>query len=1146
MPRFFGLLEQLEGYRDIRSCVEQGERACVSGLSGANRAHVLFSLLHDTGKKNCLVIAPNDESARMWYRDLSFFLDQRVFLFPGREFVFYDMDTVSRETAADRISILQRLAGEGGIVVASAAAACAPVLSLTHLKDYTLSISEGEELSVDELLTGLAAAGYSRCETVEGKGQFAFRGGILDVFPINSEQPVRVELFGDEVDTIRTFDVFTQLSVERISTVTIPPARELLYSREQAERAASQIEAFCPRDAERLREEGYFPSDDKYLPLFYDQLPLLSDYFGEDALLLLDDPAALREKTENAAWEVHQAVSVMIEQGKLGGVDQDYCLEYDGLLHRLGRKPLLSFCPLLQSGTGISYKKLVTLEVKTQSAYNGNMTLLLEDLKLYQRQNYTVIMLAGSRSRGMMLADHLRESGQPAVFDESPQGEPKGMVVTTGSLSEGFEYPSLRLAVISDRDIFKKKQEKKRRKSKDQQKILNVATDLSPGDYVVHVNHGIGQYLGQELVTAGGITKDYLKIRYGGTDMLYVPATQLDLIHKYVGAKSELKLNKLGGKEWNKVKSRVRAGCADLADGLIKLYAARQNIPGHAFSPDTPWQQEFEESFPYLETEDQLKCIAEVKKDMERPVPMDRLLCGDVGYGKTEVAIRAAFKCVMDNCQVAYLAPTTILALQHYQNFKKRMEPFAVRVEMLSRFRTAKEQRDILERLAQGQIDILIGTHRILQKDLKFSSLGLLIVDEEQRFGVAHKERLKEIKQDVDVLTMTATPIPRTLHMSMIGIRDISVISTPPRDRYPVRTYVMEHNDSVVQDAIVRELARGGQVYYLYNRVEGISSLAHKISQLVPSARVEFAHGQMREGELEKIMLSVAEGEIDVLVCTTIIETGLDIPNVNTILIENADCLGLSQLYQLRGRVGRSDRMAYAYLMYQKDKVLDDAAQKRLIALRDFTEFGSGFKIALRDLEIRGAGNVLGAEQHGHMDQVGYELYCDMLEQEVRRRNGEVPEETREVQVDLQIDAYLPKSYVPGEQTRMDLYRRIAKIASREDYNEMADELCDRFGDSPACVMNLLEVALVKNTAGRVGITEIRQNGENLNFYWEKISPQLMQSLSQVIAEYKLLFSAGNKPCLTFRKGAAQDADRLLSNIKIILQRIWDLQFDEK
>ncbi len=1146
MPRFYGLLDELEGYREIRNSLENKECVCVSGLSGTARAHVLFSLLQDINQKSCLVITPNEESARMWYRDLSFFLEQRVFLFPSREFVFYDMDTVSRETTAARISVLERISREGGIVVAPVAAVCAPVLPPAHLKEYTLTISEADELKIDHVLAKLVSAGYSRCETVEGQGQFALRGGILDIFPIHTEQPVRIELFGDEVDTVRTFDVFTQLSVERISSVTIPPAREVLYTKERGVQAATQIEPFCPKDAERLREVGYFPSDDKYLPLFYDKLPLLTDYFDRDALVLLDDPALLREKAENAAWEVHQTVSAMMEQGNLGGVDRDFSLEYEGLIHRLNRNTVMSFCPLLQKNTGIAYKKLVTLECKNQSTYNGNMTLLTTDLQLYQKQGYRVIMLAGSRSRGMILSDHLQQDGLPAVFDENPQSEPASLSVTTGSLSGGFEYPSIRLAVISDRDMNKKKQGKKGKKSKDQQKIMNVATDLNPGDYVVHVNHGIGQYLGQELVTAGGVTKDYLKIRYSGTDMLYVPATQLDLLHKYVGAKTSLKVNKLGGKEWNNTKSRVRASCADLADGLIRLYAARQNIEGYSFSEDTSWQQEFEEAFPYTETQDQTKCIADVKKDMERPIPMDRLLCGDVGYGKTEVAIRAAFKCVMDNKQVAYLAPTTILALQHYQNFKKRMEPFAIRVEMLSRFRTAKEQRDILERLERGQIDIIIGTHRILQKDLKFPSLGLLIVDEEQRFGVAHKERLKEMKQDVDVLTMTATPIPRTLHMSMIGIRDISVISTPPRDRYPVRTYVMEHNDSVVQDAIVRELSRGGQVYYLYNRVEGISSLAHKISSMVPSARVEFAHGKMKESELEKIMLAVSEGEIDVLVCTTIIETGLDIPNVNTILIENADCLGLSQLYQLRGRVGRSDKMAYAYLMYQKDKVLDDAAQKRLIALRDFTEFGSGFKIALRDLEIRGAGNVLGAEQHGHMDQVGYELYCDMLEEEVRRRNGEkIEDEMTEVQIDLQIDAYLPKTYVAGEQTRMDLYRRIAKIATREEYNEVADELCDRFGDTPSCVLNLLEIALVKNTAGKVGITEIRQVGENLNFYWQEISPELMKSLSQVIAEYKLLFSAGNKPCLTFRKAAVQDADRMLSNIKVVLQRIFELQYDE-
>ena len=1146
MPRFYGLLEELEGYREIRDGLLHRERICVSGISGANQAHLLYSLLRDGEKESCLVITPNDESARQWYRDLSFFCEKRVFLFPAREFVFYDMDTVSRETAAARISVLERIAREKSIVVASVAAACAPVLSPAHLRAYTLTFEETDEISTDQVSSQLVTAGYRRCETVEGAGQFAVRGGILDVFPVNQEQPIRIELFGDEIDTIRTFDVFTQLSIERIAKVTIPPARELLYSREQGKVAAERIKQFCPEDGERLVEGSYFPSDDKYLPLFYKRLPLLSDYFGQEGLILLDQPALLREKAENSAWEVHQAISMMIEQGKLGGVEQNYCLEYDGLLARLRKNRLMSFCPLLQSGTGIAYQHLVNLEVKTQSVYNGNMTLLSEDLKLYDRQGYTVIMLAGSRSRGMMLTDRLQEEGVNAVFDESPDSTPKGLVVTCGSLSEGFEYPALRLAVISDRDIFKKKKEGRRRQSKNEQKIKNVATDLSPGDYVVHVNHGVGQYLGQELVTAGGVTKDYLKIRYGGTDLLYVPATQLDLIHKYVGGKANLKLNKLGGKEWKTVKSRVRASCAELAEGLIQLYAARQNIPGHAFSKDTAWQQEFEETFPYLETEDQLKCIEEVKRDMERPVPMDRLLCGDVGYGKTEVAIRAAFKCVMDNCQVAYLAPTTILALQHFQTFRRRMEPFAIRVEMLSRFRTAKEQRDIADRLERGQIDILIGTHKILQKDLKFSSLGLLIVDEEQRFGVAHKERLKEIKKDVDVLTMSATPIPRTLHMSMIGIRDISVITTPPQDRYPVRTYVMEHNDSVVQDAIVREISRGGQVYYLYNRVEGISSLAHKISQLVPSARVEFAHGKMREGELEKIMMAVANGEIDVLVCTTIIETGLDIPNVNTILIEDADRLGLSQLYQLRGRVGRSDKMAYAYLMYQKDKVLEEAAQKRLIALRDFTEFGSGFKIALRDLEIRGAGNVLGAQQHGHMDQVGYELYCDMLEQEVRRRSGESAEEAGSTLVDLQIDAYLPQEYVPGERARTDLYRRIAAISTREEYRDMADELCDRFGDAPGCVLNLLEVAYVKNTASRLGITEIRQNGANLNFYWDTVSNELMNTLSQVIGEFKLLFSAGNKPCLTFRKGADKDADRLLSNIKIILQRLWDLQFEEK
>lgn len=1150
---FDGLLNDLSGYGEITGTLQNKGNVFASGLSGSNKAHVLYSLLQDLGQKSCLVITPNEESAAHLFRDLSFFCDDRVFLFPEREYIFYDLDTASNEVQAQRLSVLERLCRGDGIVIATAASAAKPVLPKSMFLEYTVEIAEGDMVDFDVLTDKLTLAGYSRAETVEGRGQFAVRGGLMDIYPLTADQPYRIELFGDEVDTIRSFDPFSQLSIDRISRITVPPAHEIIYTREKAEEVCKHLEKYrsecdgVAQDIEKFRNRHYFASNDKYLPLLYPETPQLSDYFSADALVVFDEPRQVREKIENTIWEISQSVTQMMDRGALAGVTGEYCAEYAGLISRNKKRTVLSLCALVQSGTGISYAKIVNLEAKSQSTYNGNTALLVEDLKLYQRQGYRVIMLAGGRSRGTILRDELDKEGITARFTEDSGEQPEGFLITTGSLSGGFEYPQLKLAVISDRDIFKKKRMKKAGRPPKDQKALRSAEDLNVGDYVVHVNHGIGQYVGQELVKAGGITKDYFKIKYGGTDFLYVPATQLDMLHKYVGSKTELKLNKLGGKEWQNTKKRVRASCADIADGLIKLYAARQNVKGYQFSPDTPWQAEFEDTFPYVETADQIKCINEVKADMERDIPMDRLLCGDVGYGKTEVAIRAAFKCVMDGKQVAYLAPTTILASQHYQNFKKRMENFAIKVEMMSRFKSPKEQKEIVKETAAGAVDIVIGTHRLLQKDLKFKSLGLLIVDEEQRFGVAHKERLKEIKQDVDVLTMTATPIPRTLHMSMIGIRDISVIGTPPQDRYPVRTYVMEQNLSIVADAVIRELSRGGQVYYLYNRVEGIARIAKRISEMVPSARVEFAHGQMPEHELERIMIEVQNGGIDVLVCTTIIETGLDIPNVNTIIIEDADRLGLAQLYQLRGRVGRSDRMAYAYLMYKRDKVLSEVAQKRLIALRDFTEFGSGFKIAMRDLEIRGAGNVLGAEQHGHMDSVGYELFCTMLEEEVKKRQGIVSAKA-EVQIDLLIDAYIPKSYIHGEETRIDIYRRIAEIETQQDYSDMCDELCDRFGDMDACVVNLLEVALLKNTAGAVGIHEIRQAGDNLNFFFVHATPELMALAGTVVAENKgrLLLSAGEKPCLTFRKGAAGDADTILSNIKIILQRFFELKFPEK
>ena len=1142
MPKFYGLLDGLEGYSDTKKSILENKNVCLSGVSGSAKAHVLFSLLKETDTHSCLIITPDEISAKQLYRDLTFLCDERVMVFPEREYMFYDLDSSSNETTVQRISVLDRAARKGGIVITTAAAAIKPVLPKKLLEKYTFTLSEADILDMDDFSKNLVLAGYSACDTVEGAGQFAVRGGLIDVFPITSECPYRIDMFGDEIDTIRSFDCFTQLSGDRVKSIIIPPAYEILYDYETAARISDKLKAADNPDWEKFSERHYFPSNDKYIPEIYPELPLIFEYFS--GLFVFDEPLNIREKAENTGFELMKTIEAMYERNELCGVQGDFYTDYHELV-RKSKGCILSLCEFLQSGADIPYKTLASVQVKTEGTYNGNTKMLCEDLKLYMKQGSRVVLFSGGYARGLNLSESLKNEGIAAEFSENPEAEIKGVMITPGSLSGGFEYPGLKLVFISDRDVFKKAGKKKRTVSK--KNAVSSISDLTPGDYVVHINHGVGKYLGQELITAGGVTKDYLKLQYGGSDFLYVPATQLDMIHKYVGGKEQLKLNRLGGKEWKNTKSKVKASCEELAKGLIKLYAERESIKGHQFSSDTAWQQEFEESFPYTETPDQLKSIEEVKADMEKSSPMDRLLCGDVGYGKTEVAIRAAFKCVMDGMQVAYLAPTTVLALQHFNTFRERMADFAVRVEMLSRFRTPAQQKKIVEMVNNGQIDVLIGTHRILQKDLKFPNLGLLIIDEEQRFGVKHKERMKEIKTNVDVLTMTATPIPRTLHMSMIGIRDISTINTPPKDRYPVRTYVLEQNMSIVRDAIVREISRGGQVYYLFNRVEGISAAAKRISELVPSASVSFAHGQMREGELERIMIDVAEGNIDVLVCTSIIETGLDIPNANTIIIEDADRLGLSQLYQLRGRVGRSDKMAYAYLMYKKDKVLSEVARKRLAALRDFTEFGSGFKIALRDLEIRGAGNVLGPQQHGHMDSVGYELYCMMLEDEIRRQKGEASV-ISDVTIDLDIDAFIPKTYIKNNDTRIDIYSRIAKISSEADYNEMEDELRDRFGEYTTAVSNLLEIALLKNVASGVGISEIRQIGTNIVFYFKNAAPETigMASLAAGYFKGRVLVSAGARPAMTYTRAAEGNAMNTLSNIKIVLHRLNELKNGEK
>jgi len=791
------------------------------------------------------------------------------------------------------------------------------------------------------------------------------------------------------------------------------------------------------------------------------------------------------------------------------------------------------------------YKAIFNFTTKTTVGFHGKVEYLYDDLAAWRRDGATVVILAGNRARGENLAGVLNDKGIACRFVTGvPEFEKGEVIVARGELRKGFEYPQIGFVLISDQEIFENSRKKRARKIENTNRIKSY-TDINVGDYVVHQTHGIGQYAGIQKMVVGGVTKDYLKIQYQGTDSLYVPVDQMDMLYKYVGStEKQLKLNKLGGTDWTKTKAKVKNSTKDMAKQLVALYAEREKTRGFAFSSDTPWQRDFEDTFLYSETDDQLRSIEEVKQDMENIKPMDRLLCGDVGYGKTEVALRAAFKAATDSKQVAYLCPTTILAMQHYDTFVRRMENFPIKIQMLSRFRTPAQQKTILKQLKTGEIDIIIGTHRILQKDLEFKDLGLLIIDEEQRFGVADKERLKEMKKNVDVLSMTATPIPRTLHMAMISVRDMSLLETPPENRYPVQTYVLEQSEAILVDAMKKELSRGGQVFYLYNRVQGIYRTAQWIQKMIPEAAVAVGHGKMKENELEDIMYDMVNGKTDILVCTTIIETGLDIPNANTIIIENADRMGLAQLYQLRGRVGRSNRSAYAYLTYRKDGVLSDTAEKRLRAIKEFTEFGSGFKIAMRDLEIRGAGNILGSEQHGHMDAVGYDMYCKLLKESVDEVRGVRTAENTEVAIDVDMDAYIPENYIASHGQRIEIYKKIAALENEEDVSEITDELIDRFGDVPQAVSNLIEIAAVKAAARRAWVYEISAKGNKAVLHFTEGALQA-ETVLALIGRFPQNISVGasEQPVLTYKN---DDPKKLLGNIKFILQAIIELQTAEK
>ncbi len=1106
MDTFVAPLREYREYQAVRDdLLLHRTPVQVSGCIDTQKSHWIHCVGGDY--KYRLIITYNELRAKEICEDYRLF-DRKVLHYPAKDIIFYNADIHGNAIVKSRMEVLKRLLeGTPCTVVASIDSGIDRLLPLARLRNYALRLNASTTETIEELREKLTAMGYQYRAQVEAPGDFSVRGGILDIFPLSEDAPYRIEYWDDEIDSIRSFDVDSQRSIENVDEVVIYPATEFVFSREERRKGLAAIRK--ERDAvyEKLRKEmkteeaarvsatveelaenlEYVQSAvnlDSYISYFTKETVSFFEYFPEDeTLFVLDEPVRVQEKGEATAAEFSESMIGRLEKGYLLPGQMNAVWDYKKTLALLAGRQLMMISTLAAGGP-IAPKKKYDLSVKTVASYNRNFESLVKDLEQYKKHGYRVVLVSGSHTRAARLAEDLRGYELNAFYSEEERrvAEPREIMTVCGNLHKGFEYPLIKFVVIAESDIFgAEKKPRKKRRQYDGNKIQSFH-ELSYGDYVVHENHGLGIYRGIEKIESNRVIKDYIKLEYGNGGVLYVLATNLDALQKYANADAEKKpkLNKLGGQEWKRTKSRVRASVKEIAGELVRLYALRQAKQGHPFCKDTVWQKEFEELFPYTETDDQLKAIEETKRDMESAKIMDRLICGDVGYGKTEIAIRAAFKAVSDGMQVAILVPTTILAQQHYNTFSQRLMDFPVSVDMLSRFRTPAEQKKTLERLRKGQLDIVIGTHRLLSKDVAYKNLGLLIVDEEQRFGVTHKEKIKQMKGDVDVLTLTATPIPRTLHMSLVGIRDMSVLEEAPVDRLPIQTFVMEHNDEIIREAIHRELARNGQVYYVFNRVNGIDEVASRVAELCPEANVAFAHGQMSERELEKIMFEFINGEIDVLVSTTIIETGMDISNVNTMIIDNADQMGLSQLYQLRGRVGRSNRTAYAFLMYRKNKVLKEVAEKRLSAIREFTELGSGFKISMRDLEIRGAGNLLGAEQSGHMEAVGYDLYCKMLGEAVRTIKGEIPEEESfETSVDMDADAYIPSTYIKNEMQKLDMYKRIAGIETQEELEEMQDEMVDRFGDLPTCVNLLLNIALVKAQAHKAYVEKLTcKNGK--------------------------------------------------------------------
>ena len=1154
MEKLLSFLKTIPEYSILLESVSKGESAAITGIGLINRSHMIAGLRKDTSHP-IVLICQDDLAAKRLQEELRAFLGDTAPILPSRELTLYDTAVVSRGWEQKRLRQLYDLANSRtSLQIMSWESLSQRTMPPSVLQNAAFSLQVGQVYQIDSLLEQLSGAGYSRCAMVEGPGQFAVRGGILDVYSPAADRPFRAEFFGDELDTMGYFDPDTQRRTENVEEVIVLPVGETqprlhpdglealcgdirnLIARQRRRKSPNEaLISTLEKDLNKYENGLQNPASDRYIALIYPEYSTAADYIPGDAIIILCDQGNLHRAARTRTEEMGLQLDCLLQGGLVAGELCDYVCQWEDFTAALRDRTVI----YLDAFAGSSYpedcppRQLLPMAAKQLPSYGGSLDTAAADLAHYQKMEYSSLVLCGSRRRAELLQEILSSKGLSAFLciPLTTMPQPGQILLAEGSLPYGMEYPNAKLAVLTEGQLIARSEPKRKaKKSATNRQKLNSFTDLTPGDLVVHENYGIGRFVAMEQIKVDGAVKDYVKIAYQGTDTLFVPATQLDLVSKYIGGGGEdsnVRLNKIGTDAWQKTKTKARKAAKDMAGELIQLYAARKRQTGFAFAADSPWQKEFEDSFPYPETDDQLRCISEIKSDMESPTPMDRLLCGDVGFGKTEVALRAVMKAVMDGKQVAILVPTTVLAQQHYQTAISRFRGFPVNIDVLSRFRTPTEQRKTLQKLQTGLVDIIIGTHKLLQKSVQFKDLGLLIVDEEQRFGVSHKERLKEISKGVDVLTLSATPIPRTLNMALSGIRDMSTIEEPPADRYPVQTFVMEHSNAILDDAIRREVERGGQVYYLHNRVETIDQCASALKKRIPGLRVAVAHGKMGEDVLGDVMHAMADGEIQVLVCTTIIETGLDIPNANTLIIENADRFGLSQLHQLRGRVGRSTRHAYAYFTYRPDKSLTEIAEKRLAAVRDFAEFGSGFKIAMRDLEIRGAGNLLGAEQSGHMMSVGYDMYLKLLDEAVLEERGEKPNEP-DCTADLNVTANVDKDYVSRGEERMDLYRRMAAIREQADADDLLDEIIDRYGDPPKGVLNLIDIALLRANARKVGIQDIRQKAGDVLFTLANLNLEAISALCAE-AEYKArvqFIASAKQPTLRLKLSSGVDSLR--------------------